>query len=316
MTLATMNAQTKLNLLPSTLGGVHLEQGKLAATLANQRIRVSEGWVKAADATFTVTGDIGTDLKQQGRLDYQLRVGTLSPWLALIDRTGSGSANLAGAARGNLDDLKAQGKIAVNSIDFEGTAVQRGTIDYDLAYSSARSLPSGTLNISLVEIRRSYRLQSLQGVVRILPQTPIALDVDAKVRDAQSRTHTVAARLEYQPAHIVARVARLTLDLPDGTWRLSQPVTVEQRDQDFLVDRLSMRNNGRELFLDGQFSLSGSQALRLEIEKLPIESFRAFFPEGTGCNRNPFSTGPAWRHSGCASDRCNLKVGKFQNRRP
>ncbi len=195
VTLATMNAQTKLNLLPSTLGGVHLEEGKLAATLANQRIRVSEGWVKAADATFTVTGDIGTDLKQQGRLDYQLRVGTLSPWLALIDRTGSGSANLAGAARGNLGDLKAQGKIAVNSIDFEGTAVQRGTIDYDLAYSSARSLPSGTLNISLVEIRRSYRLQSLQGVVRILPQTPIALDVDAKARDTQSRTHTVAARI-------------------------------------------------------------------------------------------------------------------------
>ena len=280
VTLATMNAQTKLNLLPSTLGGVHLEEGKLAATLANQRIRVSEGWVKAADATFTVTGDIGTDLKQQGRLDYQLRVGTLSPWLALIDRTGSGSANLAGAARGNLGDLKAQGKIAVNSIDFEGTAVQRGTIDYDLAYSSARSLPSGTLNISLVEIRRSYRLQSLQGVVRILPQTPIALDVDAKARDTQSRTHTVAARLDYQPAHIVARVARLTLDLPDGTWRLSQPATIEQRDQDFLVDRLLMRNNGRELFLDGQFSLTGSQALRLSVEKLPIEALRAFFSEG------------------------------------
>ena len=280
VTLATMNAQTKLNLLPSTLGGVHLEQGKLAATLANQRIRVSEGWVKAADATFTVTGDIGTDLKQQGRLDYQLRVGTLSPWLALIDRTGSGSANLAGAARGNLDDLKAQGKIAVNSIDFEGTAVQRGTIDYDLAYSSARSLPSGTLNISLVEIRRSYRLQSLQGVVRILPQTPIALDVDAKARDTQSRTHTVAARLEYQPAHLVVRLARLALELPDGTWRLSQPAVVEQRDQDFIVDRLSMGNNGRLFFLDGRFSLGGSQALRLEIERLPIESFRIFFPEG------------------------------------
>jgi translocation and assembly module TamB len=66
--------------------------------------------------------------------------------------------------------------------------------------------------------------------------------------------------------------------MPDGMWRLAQPVTVEQRDQDFRVDRLSMRNNGRELSLAGQFSLTGSQALRLEIEKLPIEGFRAFFP--------------------------------------
>jgi len=280
VTLASMNAQTKIDLLPSMLGGVHLEQGRLAATLANQRIRVSEGWLKAADATFTVTGDIGTDLKQQGKLDYQLRIGTLSPWLALIDHKGSGSANLTGGAKGNLDDLKAQGKIAVNSIDFEGTAVQRGSIDYDLAYSSARSLPSGTLNISLVEIRRGYRLQSLQGIVRILPQTPMVFEVDAKAQDAQSRTHTLAARLEYQPAHLVARLARLTLELPDGTWRLSQPTVVEQRDQDFVVDRLSIGNNGRQFFLDGRFSLSGSQALRLEIERLPIESFRVFFPEG------------------------------------
>jgi len=61
---------------------------------------VSEGWLKAADATFTVTGDIGTDLKQQGKLDYQLRVGTLSPGLHLSTarfRIG----NLTGGAKGN-----------------------------------------------------------------------------------------------------------------------------------------------------------------------------------------------------------------------
>ncbi len=238
-----------------------------------------QGTLRATDATLSIKGDIGTDPKQQGRLDYQVRVKTLSPWLALVDRQGSGSINLTGGAKGNLNDLKTQGKITLSGIDFEGTAVQGGSIDYDLGYSSARSFPFGTLNISLSDIRRGYRLQSLEGVVKILAQTPAGFDFDVKVRDAQSRTHTVAARLDYQPAHIVARVARLTLDLPDGIWRLSQPVTVEQRDQDFLVDRLSMRNNGRELFLDGQFSLTGSQALRLNVEKLPIEGLRAFFPE-------------------------------------
>ena len=169
--------------------------------------------------------------------------------------------------------------MTLSGIDFEGITVQGGSIDYDLGYSSPRPLPYGTLKISLSDIRRGYRLQSLEGVVKILAQTPAGFDLDVKARDAQGRTHVVAARLDYQPAHVVARVARLTLDLPDGTWRLSQPVTVEQRDQDFLVDRLLMRNNGRELFLDGQFSLTGSQALRLNVEKLPIEGLRAFLPE-------------------------------------
>jgi autotransporter translocation and assembly factor TamB len=279
LTLAEMNTLAKIDLHRSTVGAVELEQGTLVATLADQRIRVTQGELTATDATLSVKGDIGTALKQQGRLDYQLRVKTLSPWLALLDRQGSGAVNLTGGAQGSLNDLKAQGKLTASSLIFEGTAVQSGTVDYDLAYTSVRSLPYGTLKLNLVDIRRGYRLQSLDGRVRVLPQTPAAIDVEAKVRDAQSRTHTVAARLDYQPAHLVARVSRLTLDLPDGMWRLAQPVTVEQRDQDILVDRFLMRNNGRELSLAGQFSLTGNQALRLDVEKLPIEGFRAFFPQ-------------------------------------
>ena len=279
LTLAAMNTLAKIDLQRSTLGQAELEQGTLVATIADQRIRVVQGTLKATDTMLSVKGDIGTDFKQQGRIDYQLRVKTLSPWLALMDRQGSGSVNLNGEAKGNLSDLKTQGKIALSAIDFEGTAVQGGSIDYDLGYSSARTLPYGTLKISLSDIRRGYQLQSLEGVVRILAQTAAGFDLDVKARDAQGRTHVVTARLDYQPAHVVARVTRLTLDLPDGTWRLSQPVTVEQRDQDFLVERLLMRNNGRELFLDGQFSLTGSQALRLNVEKLPIEALRAFLPE-------------------------------------
>ena len=279
LTVATMNTRTKIDLQRSTVGGVELEQGTLVATIADQRIRVTQGTLRATDAMLSVKGDIGTDLKQQGQLDYQLRVKAISPWLALVDRQGSGSVKLTGGAKGNLADLKTQGKLTLNGIDFEGTAVQSGSIDYDLGYSRARTLPSGTLNISLSDIRHGYRLQSLEGVVKILAQTPAGFDLDVKVRDAQSRIHTIAARLDYQPAHVVARVTQLTLDLPDGKWRLSPPVTVEQRDQDFLVDRLLMRNNGRELFLDGQFSLTGNQALRLNVEKLPLEGMRVFFPE-------------------------------------
>ncbi|HSE89861.1 MAG TPA: translocation/assembly module TamB domain-containing protein [Candidatus Binatia bacterium] len=279
LTPAAMNTLAKIDVRRSTVGGVELEQGTLVATIANQRIRIEQGLLKATDATLSVKGDIGTDPKQQGQLDYHVRVNTLSPWLALLDRQGSGSVNLIGGAKGNLSDLKAQGKLTVRSISFAGTTIQSGSIDYNLGYSSLRPLPFGTLNVNLSDIRAGYQMQSLDGVIKILPQTPTVFDLDVKARDAQNRNHTVAARLDYQPGHVLARLTRLTLDLPDGTWRLAQPATVEQRDQDFLVDRLLMRNNGRELFLDGQFSLTGNQALRLNVEKLPLETMRAFFPE-------------------------------------
>ena len=247
LTPAAMNTLAKIDVQRSTVGGVELEKARWSHHSESTNW-IEQGTLRATDAILSVKGDIGTDPKQQGQLDYHVRVNTLSPWLALVDRQGSGSVNLIGGAKGNLNDLKTQGKMTLSGIDFEGTAVQSGSIGYDLGYSSARTLPSGTLNINLSDIRHGYRLQSLEGVVKILAQTPAGFDLDVKVRDAQSRIHTVAARLDYQPAHVVARVTRLTLDLPDGTWRLSQPVTVEQREQDFLVDRLPMRNNGRELF--------------------------------------------------------------------
>lgn len=279
LSLAEMNTLAKIDVQRSTLGAVELEQGTLVATIANQRISVAQATLKAADAMLSLKGDIGTDLKQQGRLEYQITAKSLSPWLALIDREGSGSIHLTGAAKGNLDDLKAQGKLTVSSINYAGSALGGGTIDYDLGYANVRPLPYGTLNVALSDIRAGYRLQSVQGVIKSLAQTPATFELDLKARDAQSRTHTVAGRLDYQPAHLTAKLTRLTLDMPDGTWRLAQPVTVEQREQDFLVERLTMRNNGRELFLDGRFSLTGSQALRLNVEKLPIEGLRSFFPD-------------------------------------
>jgi autotransporter translocation and assembly factor TamB len=279
LTLAAMNAQAKVNLRKSTIGAVTLEEGTFAATVANQRIRVSEGSLKAADAMLTLRGDIGTDLKQQGKLDYQLRVGNLSPWLALIDHEGAGALVLVGQAQGNLTDLKGRGKITASALRYQGITFQRGSVDYDLAYSSVRSLPYGMVNFSLSEVGNGYRLQTIAGVMRMPLEAANVIELDAKARDAQGRNHAVAGSVKVEPELLVAQLARLNLELPNGVWRLSQPVTVTKRGPDVMVDRLSMRNNNSQLLLEGQFSLASSQALRLDVEGLAIESVRAFFPD-------------------------------------
>jgi autotransporter translocation and assembly factor TamB len=279
LTLAAINAQAKVNLRKSTIGAVTLEQGTFAATVANQRIRVSEGSLKAADAMLTIRGDIGTDLKQQGKLDYQLRVGNLSPWLALIDHEGAGALVLVGQAQGNLTDLKGRGKITASALRYQGITFQRGSVDYDLAYSSVRSLPYGMVNFSLSEVGNGYRLQTIAGVMRMPLEAANVIELDAKARDAQGRNHAVAGSMKVEPELLVAQLARLNLELPNGVWRLSQPVTVTKRGPDVMVDRLSMRNNNSQLLLEGQFSLASSQALRLDVEGLAIESVRAFFPD-------------------------------------
>jgi len=162
----------------------------------------------------------------------------------------------------------------VNSIDFEGTAVQRGSIDY-ICLQSARSLPSGTLNIqSWSKFRRGYRLQSLQGIVRILPQTHMVFEVDAKAPSAQSRLTRWRLGWSINRRIFLARLARLTLSYWTDMATLAADCC-RTRDQDFGRGPLSMAIRPA-VFFGRTLSLSGSQALRLEIERLPIEYIPPF----------------------------------------
>jgi autotransporter translocation and assembly factor TamB len=281
LSLAQMNAQTEIDLLPSTIANVKMDRGKLVAAVAGERIRVSEASLKAGDTTFNASGDMGTDVKQQGQLNYRLQIGRISPWLELLGRKGSGSVNVSGKARGNLSDVKTEGTLAAKSIYFGGTAIDRGSVNYTLNYLNREPNLQGRVSFDLADVRSGYHLQTLAGVVNILPKSPYSFDLQVRARDDQSRSHTIAANVQYQPAHIEARVTELTLNLPDGAWRLAQPATIAQQQNDFVVDRLTLQNNDRRLFLDGRFSLTGTQALRVSIDRLPIESLRSFYPTKT-----------------------------------
>lgn len=277
--LAEMKARTEINLLPSSIADVQIDRGRLVAAIAGKRIRISEAFMKAGSATLNASGDVGTDVKQQGQLNYRLQIGALSPWLNLVGQKGSGSLNASGRARGSLSDLKSEGTLGAKSIRYGGTAIQSVSANYSLNYLSQRSnLLEGRINFDLADLESGYHLQRLAGVVNILPKVPYTFGLQARALDDQSRNHTMAATIQYQPGNIVARVSELTLSLPDGAWRLAQPATIAQRQRDFVVDRLTMRNNDRRLFVDGRFSLSGNQSLQLTIDRLPIESLRSFYP--------------------------------------
>lgn len=281
VSLAAMKAQAQIDLLPSAIGEVKIDRGRVVAGVAGERIRISEASVKAGDATLIASGEVGTNLNQQGRLNYRLQIGRISPWLELVGRKGSGSMNLNGRAIGNLSELKTEGTLAAKSIQFGGTAVDSGSVKYSVTYLNRQPNLQGSINFDLADVRNGYHLQTLGGVVNILPKAPYSFDLQLRARDDQSRTHTVSANVQYQPAHIEARFTELTLNLPDGAWRLAQPATIAQQQDDFVLDRLTLQNNDRRLFVDGRFSLTGGQALRLSIDRLPVESLRNFYPMKT-----------------------------------
>jgi autotransporter translocation and assembly factor TamB len=274
-----MIASTDLQILPSTIGPVEVEQGSVVASLAGQRLKIIQGTLRTQDAMVAVKGDVGLDPTQNGRLDYVIRSANLTPWLALANQKGSGSIELSGRARGNIADLQSQGTMKLAGVRLQDAALKSGSIDFDLRLAGAQSLPQGTMKVRLAEIQAGISLQRLDGSIGLASKKNYEIGIDLKAVDQAKRTHILAGQVEYQPQLIVARLDRIAVTLDDGVWQLSRPATITAGGDNFDIEGLVLRNRVQQVAINGRFATSGKQDLAVTVEGLPISAVSAFLPQ-------------------------------------
>ena len=113
---AEMETRADLRILPSSVGPIEIKQGELNAALNQKTIRIARATLSTPDSMLSVNGELGMDAKAAGKLDYRLRVGNLSPWLALVDRKGAGAIELTGQAQGNFAEVQTQGTARLSAV--------------------------------------------------------------------------------------------------------------------------------------------------------------------------------------------------------
>lgn len=278
VSLSEMDAQTDIKVRPSTIGPVQISHGRIAARIAEKRIRIAEATLAAKDTILTLQGEIGTDPQEEGQLSYAVQVGELAPWLSLAGQKGSGALTLTGGARGNITELHVQGKLAAENLRVAGNSMQRAAINFDLR-GVGQEQPHGTVTAVLHSVSAGVRLQTVEADMILQQGQPQSARLEVKVRDAATRTHTLKAQVSYQPEQIVARLNELSLALPDGSWRISQPVQIVQSKEGITVGQLQLANQGQQLLLDGRFSPTGRQDLLLQIERVSLAGLRPLFPQ-------------------------------------
>ncbi|HLN86717.1 MAG TPA: hypothetical protein VK200_09640, partial [Candidatus Limnocylindrales bacterium] len=276
LTLAEMQTQANLEVLPSSIGPVHLRKGALVATLADGRIRIARGALGTTDSSLVVSGDIGVDLAQQGKLDYAFRTENLSPWLALAGYKGSGSLTLTGSAQGNLAELKTRGALKLANLSYEKLALKSGALDFALART--QQLPSGTLVVHLSGVEAGVELNKLDGTVQLAADSRSAR-IDVKAQDRFERFHTLQSTVDYSQADIIATLSQASLSLPDGTWNLASPATLSKRGDALVIQSVTLRNGEKSAALDGRIAMTGNQALNVTIDRFPLEGLAAFLPK-------------------------------------
>jgi len=277
-TLADMNTRADVQVLPSTVFSIAVNQGNFSLSLNDNKIRIARAVLSTPQSIFSATGEFGLDAKMSGNLVYHFRAGDVAPWLALVSRKGSGMVEITGRAQGSLSDLQTRGTVRLTALQVEGLAVKNGSVAYGLRGSKEQLFPEGTVNATILGVNAGVAFRSIEANAKLSRQ-PQSIDLTLTAQDGENRKHNVAGTVNFSNDALAVHLNQTSLTAPDGVWRLLRPATVLKRNESISIDQFALRNGDREVSVSGSFAFSGAQDLNLNVDRLPLETLTAFLPE-------------------------------------
>ena len=275
---ADMNAHADVQVLPSSVASIAVNQGNFNLSLNGKKVRIARAELSTADSTLSAAGEVGLDAKMSGSFDYRARIGDVAPWLALVSRKGSGSMDIAGRAQGNLNDLQTRGNVRLAALQIDGIAVKNGSVGYSLRGSKEQFFPEGTITATITDLDAGLTLRRIEANAKLTRQ-PQSIDVTLAVQDSQNRKHNVAGTVDFSNDALAVHLNQASLAAPDGAWKLFRPATVIKRNESISIDQFALRNGDREISISGSFAFSGGQDLSLAVDRLPVETLTALLAE-------------------------------------
>src|SRR6185503_18882456 len=253
--------------------------GLLDITVRDKKVLISRATVSSAESVMTVNGEIGIDAKATGKLDYRFRAADVAPWLALVNQKGSGSINLGGQAQGSLADFQTQGTARLAALRLDSAAVRNGDIAFKLRGAKDQVFPEGVVTFRIADLDAGLALRRLDGKAALSRTPTQTIQLELSAQDSADRKHALNGTIDFSRDAMAARLNQVSLTAPDGQWKLAQPATLTKRDNNFFIDKLSLRNGDREVSLDGRVGFSGGQDSRLSVDGMPLETLSAFMSE-------------------------------------
>lgn len=278
-TLAEATSRIDVRLLPSRLGALKLDRGRVAVSVAGGKATLAEVSLASAKTRLLVAGDVGLVGDQRGELSYALLAGDLAPWLALASQEGAGSLALNGRVAGALGRLAARGSLRGASLRLGTATVDRARADFDVR-GIGDAHPSGRLAARADGVAAGVRLKSVSLDARLPPESAARAEITLDVTDAENRHDRAVTALRVGGDSIDAVLRELTLELPDGAWRLPHPVAIAPRGRTVRIDHFVVANGEKRVSVNGTAGMAGGQDLVVAIDSFPLAALRGFAPPG------------------------------------
>jgi translocation and assembly module TamB len=278
---AKIKAAVELRPLRSTLGPMTLDGGLIEASVADGRVRITQGRIAGQGATLGVKGELGLSPGAPSALSYRLHTERLGPMLAVAHLAGEGRIDLEGQITGKLSDFRTRGTFRARELRLRDYAVRTADGEYDIA-GIGQPTPYGSVSVTFGHLTAGIRLARLQAALKVQPTKPRRVRLTMEALDAQARKQTLDAEFSYEPGRVAGRLTDLAIRLPEEAWRLAQPAAFAWSPQGISVEGLSMRSPRSEILLDGTLSPAGEQNLALRIKQLNLAALSALIRPRAG----------------------------------
>ncbi len=285
VTVDGVQADGKLTLGPSTLGGVELTRASVDGAYHNATGDIRAFEAVGPDVNVTAHGQLALDETGNSNLQVHAEATDLASIGKLVDVPLGGIANVDATVTGNRLELQVTGNVAAGDLAYGDVSALtvasdvtakipeldpgRATVD---ATTHATFVTVGGQNVNELDAKTTYRDQQL--------------DFDATAKQPQ-RTATLSGSALIHPDHQEVHLKRLDLQAQGQAWQLAgdQPATIRYaKDGVVTVDHVALANGDQQIAADGAFGRNG-QALNVTLTNVDVAGVNALLlqpPQFTG----------------------------------
>jgi len=275
----TMRARTQVRWLPSKLGSVRIDSGKLDARVASGIVQIAHASLKAGNTIVDVNGQVALDPNRSGRIQYQVMIAQAGDWLELVGRRGTGRINLAGQAEGNLRQLRTWGSAELTTVRIDHYSVGHAQLTYDVAGLGKPFRPDGKLKLISSDLHAGIALKSLQSSVHLIAGATQTATINLSAEDRFSHPASLRADIAYKPGLLVANLTQMEVATSHGSWQLTIPAQLTQRGPTIGIRHFSAANQNQSITLDATIGRNGPQDIALRVQHLRLADFSEFVPD-------------------------------------
>lgn len=271
----TMELRADVDLDVSEIGPLSADKGRLVARVSGGQVDLDTLELHAAGTDLSASGRIGLAAEEPMDLQLTLDSPDVRPWLKLVGEHGSGSLQADLSASGTRSSLDANGTIDVAKVRVGTTEVASLHAVLDVTDLTS-GIPGGRIDASLQGLNAGIDVSSADIGVDLgnrdgTPAADVTLDAQLKGGYAQRLQAGVVAADD----RITVDLRDLSLEVPNGTWRLDHPAQIVRADGEIMVTDLRLASGDQSMTADGTFGRAG-ESLDIHVRQVALGSFQQF----------------------------------------